>query len=323
VVGPTAWWFARKHFDLPRAAGLALTAAVLVSGTLLAFASARPGPWRPRIVAAVPAVWCAAIGTWIGIAWWGRFTGVLLVVLAVLVVGGGGQLWVWWWQHGRVRTMRVAAASVALLLAVPFAGAWWLWHMSAHLGTAGEPTPTKAADALFAELAADPIHNRIGSDAGRLVCQDDQAGRRQTRAYLESWARFYRSLKPGYSVSTIWLGKPPRVTGDEATLRGTLMLTYLYPNNLTAQDHSDMTVRLVHEDGWRVCGFPGLHIPAADSSSPSPSPTGSPSGSPTRSASTSPSPTDGGLVGGAPSAMQRCGPDDPYRHTGWYTCPPG
>lgn len=317
TVGPGVWWFKALYFDAARATAFAATLAVLVSGSLLLVAAVPSGRWQARVLAAVPALWGAAAGVWIGYLVWGPFTGTLLVMLSILVAGGGAELWVWWWQHGRACTGRVAAATAVLLLLIPFCGGWWLWHMSAHLGTAGEDDPAKAVKVFFGDLGA--VDRHLASDVGRLVCHDDASGRAQTRAFLDSWAEFYRTMAPGVSVSVLWIGDRPTVDGDRATVRGGLTTNFGYSNGTWSESTSRLTLRLHHEDGWRVCGFPGLHIdPSGSSVTPSPAPS-----PPTAS----PSPSDdGGLVNGAPSAMQRCGPSDPYRRIapslGWYTCPP-
>lgn len=119
--GPAVWWFRRRYFDIPRAAGFAVTLAALVGGSLLLVAVLPAGRWRRQILAALPGVWVAVLGIWLGYVWLGPAATWLLVGIGLVVVAGGAELWVWWAEHGRRRIVLPIAASAVLLLLVPVA----------------------------------------------------------------------------------------------------------------------------------------------------------------------------------------------------------
>lgn len=322
IVGPSVWWFRHRYFDMGRAVGLAVTVAVLVAGALLLVAVVPSGRWRGRVLVAVPGVWFAALGAWLGVVWLGSAAAWLLVALGLVVVGGSAELWLWWWGNPRRRIVPTTAGTLVLLALVPTAFVYWVWHQSAHLGTAGEPDPKAATVAFMADLA--PAVGTVDADIDRLICRDDPSGRRDVREFVAAW----RKSTSAHHIHVTWLPDRPAVAGDKALVPGTVMMdvpatdgsatTYTMPK-------TRWTLRLAREDGWRVCGLrvPGWS-PSAGSPSPTPSLHPSSESTPGGSASPSdePSPTDDDAIpGGAPSDMQKCGPDDPYKGLGWYDCP--
>ncbi|MEV0842724.1 hypothetical protein AB0I55_24685 [Actinocatenispora sera] len=316
VSGPVLWWFDRRYFDAPRAAGFAATLAVLVGGSLLLLAVLPRGRWRGRSLAALPGVWVAALGAWCGVVWLGTAAAWLLIGIGLAVVAGGAEIWLWWWGHGRRRPLIPVAATAVLLALIPAAFVYWVWHQSAHFGTAGEPDPKAAVDAFMGDLA--PVVGTVQPDIDRVICHDDPRGRRVVARFVADWRASFKS----HPVNVTWVLDRPTIHGDTATVRGAVMM------NVPATDGSAVTFtmpktrwtfRLAHEDGWRVCGLTVPNWSPTGSASPSPAPEPS-----TRPASPSPSKSsddDDDIPGGAPSDMQKCGPNDPYKNLGWYDCP--
>lgn len=196
-----------------------------------------------------------------------------------------------------------------------------MWHQSAHLGTAGEPTPAAATETFARDLA--PGIGDVDHDINRLVCTGDPAGRRVMTRFIADWRQ---SAKTAH-ITLTWFPGKAHITGDTATVGGTASSDYW----TTATDGSTVNVtqpdvhwvfRLVREDGWRVCGITVPGWSPKPSPSPSPSRTTDPSPTPASPApSASADEEDDEIPGGAPSDMQKCGPRDPYKDLGWYDCP--
>ncbi|WP_345710048.1 hypothetical protein [Actinocatenispora rupis] len=288
------------------------------------------GRWRRRVLAAVPGVWAATLGYWLGFVWLGPVASWLLVGVGLVVVAGGAELWLWWADNRRGRLVPVLVGSVVLVALVPTAFVYWVWHQSAHLGTAGEPTPV-AATSTWMDALAPGGSDSVSPEIYRVSCTEDKAARRRLDGFIRLWkSQHERMRKANTSVTMTWLPDRARVHGDTATVPGTMMMSLLTqsadgsPVTLD-EPETRWTFTVVREDGWRVCGLTAPGWPAKSDSSASPSPTPAPPSSPDPAdvdADASPSPTDDDEIpGGAPSDMQKCGPRDPYKDMGWYDCP--
>jgi hypothetical protein len=254
------------------------------------------------------------------------------VVLAVVLVGVCPQVWLWWWQTGRRRRwvpLPVIASAVALLM-VPASAAYWVWHQSGHLGTAGEPTPDKAAAEFMDELM--PPVGTIPPVISRLYCTSDPRAKRDLARFVHGWDTWERHLARSRTTMTaLWIAGHVTRHGDRATVPGTVETSQTttveedgQTRQVTMSANYEWTFHLVKEDGWRVCEITGPGFSTHDPA-PSTSASATPTPAPDPTPSASPSPTGSGLdpdIPQPPPDMDRCGKNDPYRSMGWYTCPP-
>ena len=316
VVAVGVWWFVHAFFSIERAVSCGVTMGALVAASIAALA-APAGRARRTALAVVCGLWGAGVVGWVGAVltnpmteewyphtrWWMAFAAAGFVSFGVpaLVVA-------WWrWVPLRYRwSLPIVVAAAVLVL--PLVPGWWLWGASAHFGTAGEASPGDAVTEWVddAIILGEPTP---GSDIRRLEC-DDSVARRQLDGYIASWKPYLTHHR--WQVTADWsTGHVDHVSSSRALVTGTLTVHTAY-GDVFLDEPSHLRFTTTHSwDGWRVCGFSVPGASAGSSATPTPHPT-------PRTASPSPS-----VVNPAPpTAMAKCGADDPYRSMGWYTCPP-
>jgi hypothetical protein len=315
--GPVLWLMLRMYFDPGRAALAGVTAGLLAGGTLAVWSVGQGFPPDTHryayagwvgMVAALVLGWVA----WLFArrAWWPVGAG-----LGLVSIGGIATLAVYWHQVRYRNAGRVVAAGMALLALFPLATFWWLWHVSAGFGTRGEPGPARATQTWMADLFPGALETPYG-DVQRVTCSEP-AGRRQVESVIRPWQRWPTKNVNKVDLTVEWFPDHTVYHGsDRATVSGTVLMhevVYGYTNFLDFPNQR-WTFTVVNHSGWRVCG---VHTPNMEDSGVSPTPTASGApvpGTPTPSASRTHNPVP-------PTGMEKCGPNDPYRSMGWYTCP--
>ena len=183
----------RVLYSPGRALGFGLTLAGMVAVSMLLRAGLPAGRTRRHVLAGLPGLWVAVVGGgWLARLYLGGLGGWLVAGLGLVVVAGIPQLGVWWATHGRRHTVRLAAAGGALLVLVPVAAGYWVWNMSAHLGTAGEPDPKAAVATWFRAMY--PGMGTPDKDVERLVCSAPAAGRADMLDFQRQWTAYERRL---------------------------------------------------------------------------------------------------------------------------------